>query len=63
MQAAIVDEFPKAAVTASDGDVTVKVKAPAQNEKGVEEKIINSSRAIPEVKNISVSFYPLIIEG
>ena len=62
MQAAIVNEFPEAQVTASDGDVIVKAKAAWQNQKSVEEKITNSSKAIPGVKNISVSIYPVIIE-
>jgi cytidylate kinase len=62
IQAAIVDAFPTAEVAAFDGDVVIKVKAPGQDQKSVEYRIKNDVKAIPGIKSINVSLYPLIIE-
>ena len=62
VMAAIVEEFPRAEVTASDGDVFVEVKVPLESQKHVKDRVGAIIENIPEVKNVSVSLYPMIIE-
>ncbi len=62
VQAAIVNEFPGAAVTALDGDVQIRIKAPTESQKSVEGKIKKSCQTISEIKHIRVTLYASIIE-
>jgi len=62
VKAAVVEEFPTAKVTASNGEVFVLVKVPLQNQQDVQDRIAAAVEKISEVKKIKVSLYPMIIE-
>ena len=62
VKAAVVEDFPTADVTASDGDVFIEVKVPMQYQQNVKTRIAAAIEKVPQIKNINISLYPIIVE-